>query len=395
MNKVLGMKKFLVAGLGALAAVGIFWFFGGADQSKAAADHILINEILFNPLGSDKGKEFIELYNPTTSSIDLTDWSLVKSSESLAKFAATTGDKSMIPSNGFLLVGFNSYAGTPLTDASRSISLGNKTDTITIKDKNGIVVDSISYDNAIVGEGNSWERTSFDSTVFQPQSNPNPQNSASPATVLNTNSTNPATTNTNSASNTNTTNVDSSANSSVVLTGIVFNEAYPNPPVETDEFIELKNTSGFNGSPEGWKIKDAAGNSYTLSVSTVASAGIWNVPRSASGIVLNNDTETITLVNPQGSTVETLSFSNPAEGQSYARSGTESFEWTTTPTPGIENVLSQPSPTQTNVNAGTKTRAPTTAEATGTAQTNSNLNTNATNTNTPVKATDFFGVKLS
>ena len=40
------------------------------------ADSVVISELLVNPTGSDSGKEFIELYNPTDSSIDISNWQI-------------------------------------------------------------------------------------------------------------------------------------------------------------------------------------------------------------------------------------------------------------------------------------------------------------------------------
>lgn len=46
-------------------------------RNYRAADHVVISEVLYDPYGSiDTGKEWIELYNPTGSAIDISDWSL-------------------------------------------------------------------------------------------------------------------------------------------------------------------------------------------------------------------------------------------------------------------------------------------------------------------------------
>jgi hypothetical protein len=36
------------------------------------ADHLVINEVELNPVGNDTANEWVELYNPTTTTIDLT-----------------------------------------------------------------------------------------------------------------------------------------------------------------------------------------------------------------------------------------------------------------------------------------------------------------------------------
>jgi hypothetical protein len=45
-------------------------------RSNAAGDHVIISEVLYDPTGTDNGLEWVELYNPTTGTIDLNNYSL-------------------------------------------------------------------------------------------------------------------------------------------------------------------------------------------------------------------------------------------------------------------------------------------------------------------------------
>ncbi|MBI3253624.1 MAG: lamin tail domain-containing protein, partial [Nitrosopumilales archaeon] len=47
-------------------------------QTDAIDDHVVINEIDINPPGDDSKSisEWVELYNPTSSSIDIGGWSI-------------------------------------------------------------------------------------------------------------------------------------------------------------------------------------------------------------------------------------------------------------------------------------------------------------------------------
>ncbi len=40
------------------------------------ADHLLVSEVLYDPEGTDAGREWVELYNPTNETVDLTGWTL-------------------------------------------------------------------------------------------------------------------------------------------------------------------------------------------------------------------------------------------------------------------------------------------------------------------------------
>ncbi|MEA1864004.1 MAG: NosD domain-containing protein, partial [Euryarchaeota archaeon] len=52
-----------------------FYMFDRPDESDPSA-HIVINEIEQNPAGFDDGHEWVELYNPTTSDVNLDGWKL-------------------------------------------------------------------------------------------------------------------------------------------------------------------------------------------------------------------------------------------------------------------------------------------------------------------------------
>jgi len=136
------------------------------------ANNVLISEILFNPEGSDSGKEFIELYNPTPNSIDLKDYSLkiiktnATSATSLASFN-NSKDQTIIPPRGFLLIGFSNYASTSTpADIVRTTSLPNDFSKIILY-HNDAIIDEFNYDDfkvqkGIVNEGNSIERLAYD-----------------------------------------------------------------------------------------------------------------------------------------------------------------------------------------------------------------------------------------
>lgn len=146
---------------------------------------IFISEILFNPAGSDAGKEFIELYNPTNAEVDLNNWSikyLVGTSttqNSIASFGSKPADITKIKAHGFLLIGTNGYSGNPPGDVVRSVALPNSIATIFLYTDTGVAMDQVGYDGAAIQEGQSLERQNYTGS-FQAELNPNPQNSASP-----------------------------------------------------------------------------------------------------------------------------------------------------------------------------------------------------------------------
>ncbi len=147
---------------------------GGSSNSGG---HLIVSEILYDATGSDTGKEFVELYNPTASDVNLDGWSLKNSDTSLATIGSKTEDARTIKSHGYFLIGLNNYNGSPTADVVRSASLPNTSATILFKDSSGAIVDSVTYNNS-VSEGQSYERQPLDGNTFVAQPNPNPQNSS-------------------------------------------------------------------------------------------------------------------------------------------------------------------------------------------------------------------------
>lgn len=158
------------------------------SQSPSAPISIVINEILANPLGSDTGREFIELFNVSSSSADLRDWSLqIKEPNSdthvsLAFFGRNENDITVIPGTGYVLIGLNNYSSLPAADMRRFASLPNSSQTILLLNKDGVVVDTITYD-ATNETDSSWERLSPETNEFQLQQFPSPTNSTGAGSI--------------------------------------------------------------------------------------------------------------------------------------------------------------------------------------------------------------------
>ncbi|MFH1188381.1 MAG: lamin tail domain-containing protein [bacterium] len=133
------------------------------------SDHIVMSEILFDAEGSDEGKEFVELYNPTEHEIDVSGWTLIYRKEgqekTLAFFGSKEEDSVIIFPKSFFLVGLNNYDqsffGGKSADILRSASLPNGDDvtTIYLYDGQAALVDDIVYSSVSIHvEGESMER---------------------------------------------------------------------------------------------------------------------------------------------------------------------------------------------------------------------------------------------
>ena len=120
-----------------------------ADQPapQTNVSHIVISEFLFDAEGSDSGKEFIELYNPTDQPVDLLGWSIqhLSASGSLTKKNFEEGD-ALAPKGFFLIWLGSGSAGSPQADMVwASGSLNNTGATISLIN-DSVTIDSVTYD---------------------------------------------------------------------------------------------------------------------------------------------------------------------------------------------------------------------------------------------------------
>ncbi|MCV0371978.1 MAG: lamin tail domain-containing protein [Nitrosarchaeum sp.] len=131
--------------LSILFSVLLLWAFV-IPASAQSSNHVVINEVDINPPGDDSTSivEWIELYNPTDSKIDLGGW----------KIASTTALKKTmtIPAGTFIDSGkFLTYSYQPLwfADSNESIELRNTT---------GMVVDKTPLLSDLKNDFSSWQR---------------------------------------------------------------------------------------------------------------------------------------------------------------------------------------------------------------------------------------------
>jgi len=133
--------------------IGIFGFFllGGSifpamGQTPSFADHVVINEIDINPPGDDSKSvsEWIELYNPTDTSVDIGGWAIASTTVLKKTMKIPVG--TIIEPNRFLTY---SYQSVWFTDVSETIQLRNA---------DGIVIDQTPSISDIKNDFTSWQR---------------------------------------------------------------------------------------------------------------------------------------------------------------------------------------------------------------------------------------------
>ncbi|MCL5733100.1 MAG: lamin tail domain-containing protein [Patescibacteria group bacterium] len=167
---------------------------------------VLVSEIKAGGV-DNADNEFVEIYNPTDETIDLTNWSLQRKTSSLSaetKNLIAHFPTSSITPKSFLLIASADYSDKVMPDltySNNSNNLSYSDDVVILKDVDGKIVDEVYYGeipagkslerkagadssagSMVVGEdkflGNGYE-SGDDNFDFIIRDNPNPQNSLS------------------------------------------------------------------------------------------------------------------------------------------------------------------------------------------------------------------------
>jgi hypothetical protein len=123
---------------------------------------------------------------------------------------------------------------------------------------------------------------------------------------------------------------------------ILINEILPSPTGSDliDEWIEIFNPNDFEINLSDWKIQDTIGKikTYIFPKGTkILAKGFLVLKRSQSKITLNNDGDGLKLIDPEGKTIDEISYQKAKKGKSFNR-GENGWFWTENLTPGTENV---------------------------------------------------------
>ncbi len=153
-----------------------------ATPATPVIARVLVSEIMVGADGNAK-YEFIELYNPTGQTIDLTGYLIRKKSStgtesSLVSVARFEGK--IIPAGRyFLLAGSGGYDGSVAADIlwPASYSLAAKNNAIVVYNGSGEKVEEVAWTE--IPAGNSLARAAWSGNQFNLTPNPTPQNSQS------------------------------------------------------------------------------------------------------------------------------------------------------------------------------------------------------------------------
>ncbi|MBI5421056.1 MAG: lamin tail domain-containing protein [Parcubacteria group bacterium] len=326
---------------------------------------LIINELMYNPDGSDLKREWVEIKNTSLSPITIKDWRINDGTNHQIKNDAHPDYFTILP-NEFVI-----FASDITTFLSEHIGFGEKVfDTVldlkntnghvTLLDNNKTIIDDITYQSSSGADGNgkTLERLSNTSAEFHESSlvggTPGKENGSTSSPQAGSA---PPTTSTPTQNSTPITitlphevqppKIDviqaTTTPSSSPRFGVVISEFLPNPSKDKEEWIELKNTNDATTTLTGWHLKDGSSHEYTLKDISLAPNAFLVIFQHDSKIHINNDGDELSLTNSKNDLVSKIMFQSKApQNKSFARRGENDWAWTSQLTPGETNIIVSP-----------------------------------------------------
>ncbi len=155
-----GGLQIRIRGFKSLPALFLFFvFFLVIMISGTSSSKIIINEIMYDPVLNDNYYEWIELFNPTNYSINISGWSITdNSAEDFLEGDFNNGNGStIIPSKGYAIIAdhetkiYENFSIPNQTiklfvdDSSIGNGLGNSGDKIILKNETGMIIDAVEW----------------------------------------------------------------------------------------------------------------------------------------------------------------------------------------------------------------------------------------------------------
>jgi endonuclease/exonuclease/phosphatase family metal-dependent hydrolase len=141
----------IISAIGIVIAMLLVTNFFGLTviNANTSNSNVIITEVLYDTPDTDSEEEWIELYNPTDSTISISGWTL----EDNAGSYTLSGN---IPSKDYMIVacdseGFSSLYGFTPDISDMTLALSNSGDEITLYNSSGSEIDFVAWENYVTG----------------------------------------------------------------------------------------------------------------------------------------------------------------------------------------------------------------------------------------------------
>jgi phosphatidylserine/phosphatidylglycerophosphate/cardiolipin synthase-like enzyme len=284
----------------------------GSDWAPPPGPRVMINELMANPVGTDRNNEFVEITNAGTVPATLSGWTLSDASGLRHTFAE---DTVLSPGHALVLFDGGTHERVPnvVIATSGSLSLNNPGDTVTLRDAAGEVVDEVVYPEA--REGVSFNRS--------PDATPGAELVLHDALGEGAAAESPGL------------RADGSLWETDLLPVLLINEVMPNPEGTDDgnEFVEIVNIGPTPVDLDRWRLGDAVSAERHIFATRVLGIGeavvVYDggehpgvpgaVLATAGTLSLNNTSEIVELRDPSGAIVDAVHYAAVTEGVSLNR----------------------------------------------------------------------------
>lgn len=292
---------------------------------SAPADHLVINSYKIS--GETSTDEFIEIYNPTPNGVELAGWRLSRktSSGSLYNLLTTFPSYFLEPGKSVFVAHKNTTEKKDLP-YSTATSLADDNTIILFADQGKTIVDKVGFGRA----GDFEEKPAPNpraGEIYERKIRGEDTGNNLADFVLPVVTQDPVT------------ETEENNDQKVFITEIM-----PNPRgTDTgNEWIEIYNP-GEKLNLVGVSLSDREGSvkKYTFPEKYIEKESYLVLYSRETGISLNNDTDSVEIADRAGKLLDdTDSYDSAKEGVSFAHDG-EKWNWSETPTPGSENIITQ------------------------------------------------------
>jgi hypothetical protein len=295
-------------------------------MATAAAQDIVITEIMFNPDGDENAREFVEVMNRSDADVSLAGW-LIGDGAAWDEIIPATGDNPILPAGAFALIFDPDYftvddpypdipSDTPLfTVADKALGSRGLSNTaaepVSIITADGDTASVVHYDIGCP-PGHSWER-------IIPGGGDGPDNFT--PSIISGGSPGQANTVTDIGD--------------VVPGSLLLSEVMAAPTDGAPEWVEIFNASGDPVDLFGWGIVDGSGGtSARIPAHNFIEPGRYGVLTASDGVsvppgaaniavsgfpTLNNDGDRLLLLTPSGAISDSMVYDDAPAGVSLER----------------------------------------------------------------------------
>ncbi|MCP4147574.1 MAG: MBL fold metallo-hydrolase [bacterium] len=291
----------------------------GEPQTQAMFLTVVVSEVFYDTPGTDSDEEWIELYNKTTSAVDIGGWTITDNNGTGSTYTIPVGS-TIGPESYFTIAadstGFNALYGYDADLYGSIPALNNTGDALLLKDNYDRLLDTVAWEGgASAGVPTDWGSSSA------PSASTGSSIERSDVSV-----------DTHTYADWASASGNGDPQTQNGGSGVVFSEIfYDTPGTDSkEEWIELYNNSASSVDIGGWVITDnnGTGSSYSIpSSTTIAAGGYLTIGINTSGFynlygynptitgsipALNNTGDALLLKNGDGDVVDTVAYEGGA-----------------------------------------------------------------------------------